>query len=239
MTYRAESVVPPEAVRLWRHIVGDDKALTPGTVTVVRGSNGLCPEGWTGVLRLGDALAIEAGEAPDQVLTTLLNLSDPTAPDVVHDALRPARTRGPGELFYLPKPSALANDVDLAVEVREVAPASISADLDAMPPAEINESGIESMDRVLVAEQDGNLLGAAGHVDWPTDVAHLGVIVAPDHRRRGVGTALGAAAARRALDHGRFPQWRSASNNTASQVIARQLGFTHFGRQFSFHLSTT
>ena len=65
---------------------------------------------------------------------------------------------------------------------------------------------------------------------WP---AHVGILVAPDQRGRGVGRALAAAATARALDLGRVPQWRAATDNPASRVIARAVGYVEVGRQLS------
>ena len=91
-------VVPDEARRSWRILAGDGTALRPGTTTVVRGSRGICPSGWIGVVRLGDATLIEAGDADDATIDVLLSLEDPSEPAEVSGVLRLGRTLGPGEL---------------------------------------------------------------------------------------------------------------------------------------------
>jgi predicted GNAT family acetyltransferase len=89
---------------------------------------------------------------------------------------------------------------------------------------------------MLVLCRGEEVLGAAGHLDWPTRIGHVGVLVAPTARGEGVGRCLGAAATRRALQHGRTPQWRAATANAASRRIARRIGYREMGRQFSFQL---
>ncbi|QBI18484.1 N-acetyltransferase [Egibacter rhizosphaerae] len=84
---------------------------------------------------------------------------------------------------------------------------------------------------------DGQLVGAAGHVDWPADIAHVGIIVAPTFRGRGHAGPLAAAATRRAIAAGRCPQWRSATANEASLATAARVGYQVFGRQLSFRLA--
>lgn len=229
---------PSEAVALWRELAGDEGALAPGAVTVVRGSRGLCPDGWCGVLRLGDAIVVEAGEASDEAVERLLGLSDPTDATQVVSALRPVRTLGPGELAYLPTAAALEppHAAPAGVAIREARVASIAQWLEALPADDVEESAVAEMDAALVAERDGEPLGTAGHVRWPTDVAHIGLVVAPSARGQGLGVALGAAATRRALRLGLTPQWRAATDNAASRAAARRIGYAEVGRQFSFRL---
>jgi GNAT superfamily N-acetyltransferase len=229
----------PEAARvLWRTLAGDPAALVPGTTTVVRGSRGLCPPGWVGVVRLGDAVVIEAGDASDADLKALGRLDDPSDPAEVGDALDPAETLGPGVLAYLPaatpQPSAAGWPTEGAID--EVAVATLTGWLGTLPTEDVEESSIPDMDRVLVLRRDGEVVGAAGHLDWPSDVSHVGLLVAPSARGGGVGTVLGAAATRRALAAGRTPQWRAAAWNSASRAVARHLGYREIGRQYSFRL---
>jgi hypothetical protein len=61
-------VVPDEARRLWCTLASAEDALHPATTTVVHGSQGIAPKRWTGVVRLGDAYLIEAGDADAPVL---------------------------------------------------------------------------------------------------------------------------------------------------------------------------
>jgi hypothetical protein len=102
-------VVPDGARRLWCTLAGDEHALQAATTTLVHGSQGIAPAGWTGVVRLGDAWLIEAGDADDEAVDVLRGLDDPSDPEQVTRALRPARTLGPGELAYLPVGARVAD----------------------------------------------------------------------------------------------------------------------------------
>jgi hypothetical protein len=179
-------VVPDEARRLWRTLASCEDALRPATTTVVHGSRGIAPEGWTGVVRLGDAFLIEAGDADAAVLDLLKDLADPSDPDQVTSSLRPVRTLGPGELAYLPVGAEMA-DVDYEGELREVPVASLGGWHDSLPEDDVDESSVGEMDRMLVLCRGEEVLGAAGHLDWPTRIGHVGVLVAPTARGEGVG----------------------------------------------------
>lgn len=230
-------MVPDQARRLWCTLAGDEEALRPATTTLVHGSRGIAPRGWTGVVRLGDAYPVEAGDADAAVLELLNNLGDRSDPEEVTRWLRPARTLGPGELAYLSVGAEVA-DVGSNAELREVPVASIRGWLGSLPEDDIEESSVGEMGQVLVLYHGGKVLGAAGHLDWPARLGHLGVLVAPDARGRGVGRSLGGATTRRALDHGRTPQWRAAAWNAASRRIARRISYREMGRQFSFQLGS-
>jgi GNAT superfamily N-acetyltransferase len=234
---RWQSVIPDEARRLWRTLASTEDALRPATTTVVHGSRGIAPEGWTGIVRLGDAYLIEAGDADAAVLDLLRNLDDPSDPEQVTCSLRPVRTLGPGELAYLPVGAEVA-DVVHEGDLREVSVASLRGWLDSLPEDDVEESSVREMDQVLVLCRGEDPLGAAGHLDWPARIGHVGVLVAPTARSEGVGGCLGAAATRRVLEHGRTPQWRAAAWNAASRRVARRIGYREMGRQFSFQLGS-
>lgn len=228
--------VPEAARRLWQTLAGDPSVLGNATTSVVRGSTGICPPGWTGVVRLGDAYVIEAGEADDATIGILYSLDDPSDTAQITEALQPVRTLGPAQLCYLPNGSDPLTPAFTA-QVLEVAIESIGGWLDSLPSADVAESSVSEMERVLVCLSGPDLLGAAGHRGWPAEIGHVGVLVAPDVRGKGIGTDLGAAATRRVLQLGRFPQWRAATCNEASRRAARRIGYQEMGRQFSFRLA--
>lgn len=226
---------PPAARRLWCELGGVSDALTPSTRTVVRGSRGICPPGWVGVVRLGTGFLVEAGDADEQTLARILQLDDPSDPEQVGSALEPSRTLGPGQLAYLP-PDADVPVREHGEELEEARVATIRDWLESLPQDDVAESSIDEMDRVLVLRRQGRVVGAAGHLDWPADIAHIGIVIDPHDRGHGNALRLGAAATRRAIAAGRHPQWRAAASNEASRAAALRIGYREFGRQFSFRL---
>jgi GNAT superfamily N-acetyltransferase len=228
-------VVPDGARRLWCTLAGDEQALQPATTTVVHGSRGIAPAGWTGVVRLGDAWLIEAGEADDEAVEALRGLDDPSDPAQVTNVLGPAHTLGPAELAYLPVGARVA-DLHHVGDLREVAVASLRGWLESLPADDVAESSVAEMEQILVLRRGEDVLGAAGHLVWPANIGHVGLLVDPSARGAGVGTCLGTAATRRVLDRGLTPQWRATSLNDASRRIARRTGYREMGRQFSFQL---
>ncbi|MFA9428986.1 GNAT family N-acetyltransferase [Egicoccus sp. AB-alg2] len=228
-------MVPEPARRLWRTLAADDRALHPHTTTVVRGSRGIAPAGWVGVVRFGDASLIEAGQADDASIARLRALDDPSDPAQVEAALQPDRTMGPALLAYLPG-RARVPDLEDRSHVEEVPVSTLRDWLAALPDEDVDESSVAEMEQALVLRRAGIVLGAAGHLGWPAGIGHVGVLVAPDARGAGVGTAVAAAATRRVLDQGLTPQWRAAASNLASRTVARRLGYREMGRQFCFEL---
>jgi GNAT superfamily N-acetyltransferase len=229
--------VPAHATRLWRTLAGREDAFAAGSRHVTRGSRGFSPPGWIGVVRLGDAVVIEAADAADEDVSTLLSLEDPTDPDAVDDALAPAERLGPAELAYLDGAATSGiPDAALDVHLDRQPVRRLAAWLRTAPPADLEESSIAEMHDVVVAFVDGRPVGAAGHLTWPTGIAHLGMLVDRDARGRGVGRALASAATRWALDHDLHPQWRAASANVASRALARRVGYREVGRQLSVRL---
>lgn len=168
-------------------------------------------------------------------MSRLLELDDPSDPDQVARTVSLGQTLGPGQLAYLPEGSKPPTvDIDAYVEVVDVA--AIRDWVVSLPQDDVAESSIEDMAQVLVLRLAGKIAGAAGHIDWPADIAHIGILVDPAFRGNGNGVLLGAAATQRAIAGDRYPQWRAAAWNGASRAIARSIGYEEFGRQFSFQV---
>ena len=204
--------------------------LTPGSRRTVRRSRGLCPPGWTGILRLGDAFVVEIGEADGTSISALMELEDPTDPESVRPLVR-GKTLGPAHLAYVPDGSAPSLAPQRAVEIAD--PVELSRWLDRQSEEDVEESGAAEFERPVVLRRDGRLVGVAGWTRWPTAVAHIGVLVDEGHRGEGAGTTLGRVAVDAAVADGLSPQWRAASSNDASRAIARRIGLVEFGRQLS------
>lgn len=227
---------PSHAVQLWRELAGAPTAFAPGSRISVRGSRGICPPGWIGAVCLGDAFVLEVAAGSDETVADLFACDDPTDPTEVVATLSPAETLGPGVLAYLPAEEDLARHriapppgVTFGVE-----PVAVLADwLGSLPSDEVEESGIDELEEVVVARSADRPVAAAGHHVWPTAVAHLGVVTDPGWRGRGLGVAVGRHAVERATSTGLAPQWRARHDNAASRAAARRLGFVEVGRQFS------
>ena len=90
----------------------------------------------------------------------------------------------------------------------------------------------DSPDRLLLVARDGGTVtgsGLAGRAD-STDAAFAAPRVHPDHRRRGVGTAILAALAEHCADLG-LPTVRAKVDDEESLVFAQRFGFAEVDRE--------
>ena len=105
------------------------------------------------------------------------------------------------------------------------------------PPDDVNEVGLADLEHrfTIMHLEDGRRTPVAcgAYTEWEGILAQLGVLVAPEWRRRGVGTLAGSIAAHEALASGLTLQWRADVSNKGSLALARRLGFTAGGIQTS------
>lgn len=105
------------------------------------------------------------------------------------------------------------------------------------PPDDVAEVGLSAMEYtcVLVDEsQDPPApLAGSGYDIWEGILAHLGVLTAPGERRRGRASYAASIAVEESMAAGLIPQWRSRSDNVASQRTALRAGFVRAGSQTS------
>src|SRR6476661_557051 len=105
------------------------------------------------------------------------------------------------------------------------------------PPDDVNEVGLADLEHrfTIMHVEDGRRTPVAcgAYTEWEGILAQLGVLVAPEWRRRGVGTLAASIAAHEALASGLTLQWRSDVSNKGSLALARSLGFTAGGIQTS------
>lgn len=105
------------------------------------------------------------------------------------------------------------------------------------PPDDVNEVGLADLEHrfTIMHSEDGRRTPVAcgAYTEWEGFLAELGVLVAPEWRRLGVGTLAASIAAHEALASGLTLQWRSDVSNKGSLALARSLGFTAGGIQTS------
>lgn len=108
------------------------------------------------------------------------------------------------------------------------------------PPDDVNEVGLSDLENryTIVQEVEGRRvpLACGAYAEWEGLLAHLGVLVDPEWRRRGLGSLAASIAAHEALAAGLTLQWRTDVSNTGSLALARKLGLSAGGIQTSVHL---
>jgi GNAT superfamily N-acetyltransferase len=108
------------------------------------------------------------------------------------------------------------------------------------PPDDVNEVGLSELENryTIVHEVDGRQVPVAcgAYAEWEGLLGHLGVLVDPEWRRRGLGSLAASIAAHEALAAGLTVQWRAEVSNTGAVALARQLGLTAGGIQTSVQL---
>jgi RimJ/RimL family protein N-acetyltransferase len=79
-------------------------------------------------------------------------------------------------------------------------------------------------------------VACGAYSEWEGLLGHLGVLVDPEWRRRGLGSLAASIAAHEALAAGLTVQWRAEVSNTGSVALARKLGLSTGGIHTSVHL---
>ncbi|WP_306368199.1 GNAT family N-acetyltransferase [Nocardiopsis sp. CC223A] len=237
------------AMERWAAVAGPHGTpipLTPPlTVAAVEGS-GLCPNGWCGIVRLGEAtLATAPGTGDADALRAALatlapkDRTDPGAVDRALErtgALAVAEVLGPASLAYVDAAALReADDEDVPVVTIDPGDARLAALLHRAGPEDAGESGLADMDApVSAVEEDGRVVAAAGYARLSADTAHLGVLTDPERRDRGLARFVASAATARALGESLLPQWRARPPR--SRAVAAGLGHRALGAQLSVRL---
>src|SRR5919112_3740466 len=108
------------------------------------------------------------------------------------------------------------------------------------PPDDVNEVGLSDLENryTILHDDEGQRMPVAcgAYSEWEGILAHMGVLVAPEWRRRGLGSLAASVAAHEALASGLTLQWRTDVSNKGSLATARSLGFSTGGIQTSVHL---
>ncbi|ROS26183.1 GNAT family N-acetyltransferase [Cellulomonas sp. PhB150] len=222
-------------------------SLSPATLAVVR-------RVWAARLRVDEQALTSPGvvlvERDDMDAVVIVALGDTVVATGPVPALSALAPLGAGRLLDLPDllqalrdhaPDPIGSASLAYAEPTAGAPAELATDddvrhvVEACSEADQDESGIREMPTRVVAREDGRPVALAGYEVWDDAVAHLGVLVVPDARGRG----LARTAARAAMDHapGLVPQWRASVDNPASKAVADRLGFVRTGLQIAIDVS--
>ncbi len=98
----------------------------------------------------------------------------------------------------------------------------------ACPPDDVNEVGLADLEHrfTIMHVEDGRKTPVAcgAYTEWEGILAQMGVLVAPDWRRRGLGSLAASIAAHEALASGLTLQWCAEVSNKGALAIARSLG---------------
>ena len=96
------------------------------------------------------------------------------------------------------------------------------------PPDDVNEVGLVRARKPVHHHARGGRpavpVACGAYAEWEGILAHLGVLVAPEWRRRGLGSLAASIAAHEALASGLTLQWRAEVSNNGPLALARQPG---------------
>ncbi|WP_159552398.1 GNAT family N-acetyltransferase [Citricoccus sp. K5] len=146
-----------------------------------------------------------------------------------------ARSLGEWVLYYAEDIPDIARSSSVSVSYE----ASDARELETQCPADdVTEVGLSALDSTFTLIPDdgtgtptGQPVAGAGYEEWQGLIGHLGVLVRPDLRLKGLGAYAGAIAMEEAFTEGLIPQWRAALGNTGAQRVAASLGFELAGSQ--------
>lgn len=241
-----ESLVE-RARELWRELARGPVGFgADGSVSlVVSPESALCPRGWTGIVRIGDAAIAsvpdDAQAAAARAAFARLPLADLVDPARLAEVLPLAEALGPAALAYLSAEEFRPAKASEANAIGDVEPLPADhADVVGLGFAageqDANEASLDGITSpaFVVRAPDGSALAAAGYRLWPGRTAHISVLTHPAWRSRGLAKITGSAAARHALEAGLLPQWRARV--PASRRAAVSLGFRELGAQLSIRV---
>ncbi len=225
----------------WSRSLGCDReALSRAGPTVVPGRTG---RDEIRLLARDDAtVVVSPSERLPEVRRTVEAAEGRDAPDLVaaFDP-PPGSVRGPQFVGYADRSTIrTAPDDGIRVLTREDADAlaRLRAACGRREWSRVGGFSFDAHTTLLGRFVGGRLVAVAAHgADDP--VAGIGVVVRPDHRRGGHGTAVVVASARDALENGLVPEYRAHESWTASVGLARAAGFRRYGTYAAFDLDRT
>jgi GNAT superfamily N-acetyltransferase len=221
---------------VWASLTGTGAFPDAGVHVVVNATSQICPRGWCGVVALGDGML---ASAPDDLRRAQLTerLERLAVTDDWSAAFAgAAEVRGPARLAYIDLRMFPDEDEPAHTEVCRVGDDAVAEFVAAVPAEDRDEAGLQDNTSLLAClRRDGVIVAAAGYRVWLDELAHVSVLVAPEHRGAGLATMVARDATRSALEHGLIPQWRARP--PASQAVARKLGYVDLGQQISVNLA--
>lgn len=174
---------------------------------------------------------------PASVLAAARDLSDADLTD--HSTLL-SLTRGLAGTGLGTSSIYVADDLPLLQPAEEITVSHGNPEAVALeslcPPDDANEVHLAGLGHKFTVMQDGSPMACGAYGEWGGFLATMGVLVAPPHRRRGLGLLAASIAAHEALAAGLVLQWRADMSNTAANALARSLGLSWAGTQTSVRL---
>lgn len=222
---------------LWSGLSGTSLGFPAGGVRVgVSPGSRMCPPDWAGIVTVaGAGIATTPDEDTACLLRTALDgvpTDSVTTDDRWRRGLLVTDVLGPAVLAYLDEPEFRPVSGGLPVVRLAAGHRDLAALLADVPEEDAEESGIAGITSpAFVIRRDGNVVAASGYREWPSSVAHIGVLTAPSERGRGLARMVASAAIADALADGLLPQWRARPY--ASRRVAHALGFRELGAQLS------
>jgi GNAT superfamily N-acetyltransferase len=228
---------------MWRGLAGDRPPFGDGVTVVVEPHSQLCPDGFVGVVSIGDGVlaTVPTPElaAPVEAVLNSVPIHEATMVKSFEAVFDVGGLLGPARLAYLDAAAfrPVAPRHGWRVEPVEPDSARLTAFLAGCPSDEAGESALADATSTvaLVLDGDDTVIAASGWHAWPRRTAHVGVLTAPHARSRGAGRAAASAAVTEALAAGLLPQWRARI--PASRRVATALGFTEVGAQLSLQVT--
>lgn len=224
----------------WSRRLGlPDGSLAPGTTSRASAVD-------DDAIRILALAGAEAVLAPEWFLAQACNVMDASRHLPIEQLLRRdtvrgllgtriARTRGPWHLWFAgdygtrPTEPPLVSDATTDVVALE----------SKCPPDDVAEAALSHRQRwfTVVDEPDHEPVAGAGFDEHEGLVADLGVLTAPEHRRRGLGSTVLGLAVDDILDQGLVPQLQIAVGNLGVEAFARRAGFVPLGTYLEIALS--
>lgn len=224
---------------LWRDLSGTPDAFTRPLVVVGCDEHRCSPPGWVGAVAIrGDVVVACPSDQLDRVREAV-DTADPhrLALDLRYlgELVEPDQCLGPALLFYDDEQRSPQADVIGPLPAHDDRVVSVLEDA---TDAERDESGLADgpLSLFVASDQTGRPSAICGWHLWPCETAHIGVLAGRSSRGSGSAKKVARQTLLAAADAGLLAQWRAATTNESSIRLARSLGLSEVGSQFSVKL---